>query len=237
MVVMSKSKKVKIICSNCGAEIEFTVYDSINARLNPELKQKLIDDTLYKVECSCGAKLKEIYSLLYHDPDKKFMVYGVHPDSLFKVVQTFDVMREKYPKEYDGYTLRAVSSPTDLREKVIILNAGLDDRVIEIYKRLDIEGINQMQPDANATKGYFYIENDKNIIEYNTSFYLSKEITSENYEFIKNFYVGEITASENSYIIDGDWANSVINDEIDFDEEGISDDLKELIKSVYEDEE
>ena len=233
---MSKQETLTIKCSNCGNEVKFIMYSSINARLNPELKDMLISDTLYKVECSkCGAKLKEIYSLLYHDPDKKIMIYGVPPDDVYRTINTFDMLLKEYPDTYLGYTLRVVSSPTDLREKVITLDAGLDDRVVEIYKYLDVNSINELHEDAKATRGYFYIQDGKNMIEFDTTYYINKEMSSENYEFLKKFYVNEINASKNNYIIDKDWAESVVLGDFESEEtEELSDDLKDIIKSIYE---
>ena len=144
-------------------------------------------------------------------------------------------MKEKNPDAYNGYTLRAVSSPTALREKVIILNAGLDDRVIELYKFLDVTSINELHAEANATKAYFYIEDGKNMLEFNSTYYINKEITSTNYEFIKEAYAEEILASENSYIIDDVWAENILLGDDDFEESTTLDDnLIEVIKEIYD---
>ncbi|MBO5713030.1 MAG: CpXC domain-containing protein [Clostridia bacterium] len=209
---MSKQKVIKFNCNVCNEPVEFISYGSINARQNPELKQKLIDDTLYKITCpKCGAKLKTIYPLLYHDPDKKFMVYGVPPDDLYKIINTFNVMKDKYPNAYEGYTLRVASNPTDFREKVIILNANLDDRVIEIYKALDVNSINALDENAKATRGYFFVDGDKNMIEFDATYYIKKELSADNYDYIKSFFATDIEGALNNYIVDVDWAKEIIS--------------------------
>ena len=221
-------------CGGCGNDVEFTYYDSINARQNPELKQKLLDGSLYEVSCPhCGAHLRETYSQLYHDPDKKFMVYGVHPDSFYKVVQTYDIMREKNPQMHKNYRLRIVSSPTRLREKVAVLNADLDDRVIEIYKYLDVESIKAVEPEANATKAYFYIEDGKNMLEFDTNYPLSKQISADNYDFIKSMYFEEIELSADNYIIDSEWAESIFNGEFDSGEV-VEPEIEPIDPSIYD---
>lgn len=227
-------RKEIIKCGGCGNDVEFTYYDSINSRQNPELKQKLLDGSLYEISCNrCGAKLRDTYSLLYHDPDKKFMVYGVHPDSIYKVVQTYDIMRENNPLIRDNYRLRIVPSPTRLREKVAILNADLDDRVIEIYKYLDVESIKAVEPEANATKAYFYIENGKNMLEFDTNYPLSKQISADNYDFIKSMYFEEIDLSAENYIIDSEWAESIFNGDFVGDDNYESE-IEPIDPSIYD---
>ena len=209
---MSKQKVIKFKCNNCGADVEFVSYTSINARNDANLKEKFLNDTLYSVTCeNCNAKLKTIYPLLYHDPDKKFMVYGVHPDSLYKIINSFDIMKQDYPDAYDGYTLRVCASPSDMREKVIILNADLDDRVMELYKALDVNAINALDENANATRGYFFVEDGKNIIEYNSTYYISKELSADNYDVIKSVFSKDIEEAKDNYIVDLDWANEVVS--------------------------
>ena len=44
---MSKVRKVKFNCPECGEEVEFDYYESVNVTLNPELKEKIVSGGIY----------------------------------------------------------------------------------------------------------------------------------------------------------------------------------------------
>ena len=72
---MSMINKVNIVCDECGKEFEVERYDSINADLDPELREKFIFDELYMFKCPhCGHMHFIPYPVLYHDMKHKFMV-------------------------------------------------------------------------------------------------------------------------------------------------------------------
>ena len=51
-------------------------YDAVNVTLNPEKKQKILNGNLVQFNCpSCGYQAEFLYPMLYHDQDKKFMVW------------------------------------------------------------------------------------------------------------------------------------------------------------------
>lgn len=63
---MSKVSVEKIKCPKCGKELQANIYDSINVNLNPELKDKLLNNELTNVHCDCGQSITLIYPILYH---------------------------------------------------------------------------------------------------------------------------------------------------------------------------
>ena len=131
---MSKVHKEKIICPKCQAEAEFEFWDSINVNLDPELREKIFDDSLFIFTCpKCGNKTCVPYSTLYHDMERNFMLF-------------FDFFP---PKDYDykpldipdapigldkSYTMRVVHGLWRLKEKILILEKGLNDIAIERMK-------------------------------------------------------------------------------------------------------
>ena len=44
---MSKVKTIKLTCPECGEEFEFDVYESVNVALDKDLKEKVIDGSLF----------------------------------------------------------------------------------------------------------------------------------------------------------------------------------------------
>ncbi len=108
------------------------IYRSINAADDPELKQKVMDGSLFVWECpDCGQMNLVKYECLYHDPEKKLMVWllpsGELPETEMTAIQN-------HTNAMGDYTLRRVSDVTGLMEKVLLVEEGLDDRVMEMCK-------------------------------------------------------------------------------------------------------
>lgn len=145
-------------CSSCHKETEITVRQSINTALDPELKAKVRDGSLFVWECPyCGARNLAKYETLYHDPDSKFMVWLLPGESRPpKAV-------EDAVKELEGYTLRLVREPGDLMEKVNIHDAGLEDSVMEMCKWVTQRELEAKYPDAaNAKLRFLRLEGADN---------------------------------------------------------------------------
>ena len=136
---MSKISEETIKCPKCGKESKFVMWSSINTVLNPEMKKKVLTGEIFKFKCNkCGCEARINYSSLYHQMEDRIMIYYVQDKEDYEsacnmfsgedMPEIFeDLMAEKY-------LYRIVTSPGELREKIIIFDNGLDDRVIEIAK-------------------------------------------------------------------------------------------------------
>ena len=123
-------------CSRCGGTHSVETYPSINTALDPTLKARVRDGSLFVWECPyCGTRNLLKYETLYHDPAERLMVWLLPGDALPPAAVADAV------KELDGYTLRLVREVGDLVEKVNIHAAGLDDVLVEMCKyvtRMDL---------------------------------------------------------------------------------------------------
>ena len=124
-----------ITCPHCQAEHDYKVIDHINIDRNPELRAKVQDLSCFRIKCpNCGETALAVHPCLYHDMSNQFMVW-LWPE------------QDKAPKaEFDplaGYRLRIVDSLNGFREKISILEHGLDDRTIEIMKLLLFSQLNR----------------------------------------------------------------------------------------------
>lgn len=64
---MSESRTEQIKCPRCHYDSPMTVWNSINADLDPELKEKLLDGELYHWKCEvCGLEIDVPFGTLYH---------------------------------------------------------------------------------------------------------------------------------------------------------------------------
>ena len=129
---MSKSHITEITCPKCHCKGEFEVWDSINADLHPDLRDKLFSNDLFLYTCPiCGAHIEICYGTLYHDMTHKFMLFFDYEKS-----EDFDYSPLQMPEGLgmEGYTFRVVFGLSHLKEKIVILEQGLDDLVIEHMK-------------------------------------------------------------------------------------------------------
>ena len=129
---MSLTAKAGAVCPKCGQTEEITVYRSINTADDPSLKEKVRNGSLFLWKCPhCGTVNLARYETLYHDPEKKLMLWMV-PDGKISEAQMQAITN--HTKAMGGYTLRLVRDMGELMEKVLIFDAGLDDLAVELCK-------------------------------------------------------------------------------------------------------
>lgn len=130
------SEKVTAVCAACGERHGIDVWNRINIGDNPELKSKVKDGSLFIWECPhCGKANLVQRQTLYHDPSDRLMIW-LMPDGIIPEAQekALEAQFDKISQTLDGYSLRRVTDVGTLIEKVNILDAGLDDCVIEMCK-------------------------------------------------------------------------------------------------------
>ena len=145
---MSVSLTEKIACRFCQHEQDFTLWQSVNATVDPELKDKLMSGELMTFTCqSCQQVAEVVWPLLYHDMERNLMVH-IRLDEQLPAGQA--PAPEPVEEFMEGLILRTVASRNELVEKVLIFEDGLDDRIIEIFK---IALRRQLEQDAQETEG------------------------------------------------------------------------------------
>ena len=116
-------------CSKCHRTTEIEVRQSINVALDPQLKARVKDGSLFLWECPCcGQRNLARYQTLYHDPEAKLMVWLLPGDA-----QPPQAVEDAV-KELEDYTLRRVRDVGELVEKVNLHDAGLEDTGLEMCK-------------------------------------------------------------------------------------------------------
>ena len=136
-----------VSCKNCNKQTEVELRQSINVALDPELKARVKDGSLFVWACPyCGQRNLALYQPLYHDPDAKLMVWLL-PGQAQPPKAVADAV-----KELEGYTLRIVREVGDLIEKVNLHDAGLDDTVLEMCKWVMRRELADKNPDAADAK-------------------------------------------------------------------------------------
>ena len=62
-------------CPECDYQNNVDVYESVKVTIDPDLKEKILDDSFRKFVCE-NCKFESIleYGFMYHDMDKKILI-------------------------------------------------------------------------------------------------------------------------------------------------------------------
>lgn len=155
---MSQTNIYPISCPKCGAGGDATLFDSINATENPELRDQLLANDINTVRCgSCQFTYRVDKPLLYNDPGHKVMIYLIPtPDDdqlegerLFRTHMA--QMTSAMPADMDLPQVHLVFSRTELVERIFLLEAGLQPRVMEYIKySIFAQKIDMLDPHENT---------------------------------------------------------------------------------------
>lgn len=144
---MSLVKQALARCSRCANEHEITIYKSINTAEDADMEARVLNGSLFMWTCpDCGCKNLVSYECLYHDPAQKRMLWLL-PRGKADTAEMEVIAR--HARSLGGYTLRICPDLGSLIEKILILNAGLNDVAIEICKFV-IRGEWAQQAQGNA---------------------------------------------------------------------------------------
>lgn len=143
---MSTEIAKDIICPQCGESQKYKLYASINAKENPELKQRVLDETLYDWRCRrCNYFAAMAYPFLYTDPDAGCVICVV-PAGSSNTAEPTDAVKD--------FTKRSVKNMAELKEKILIFDAGYDDVAVELVKNA-LCGIIKNTYKVNRVHAYF----------------------------------------------------------------------------------
>jgi hypothetical protein len=139
---MSISRTINISCPTCGTQQDVQLYDAINVETDPQLKDALMHNQLNRVNCvDCDASFRVDMPLLYNDPGNKILIHWVpegNDVTREQILEDFDrsmeEMNEMVPADIDLPRVRLVLSRVELVELIFIIEAGLNQRVVEYVK-------------------------------------------------------------------------------------------------------
>lgn len=140
------SETVTNPCPNCEAPLQFEAVSSMNPTRHPELRAAIMDRSLQRTACNCGASVRLEPTLSYLDPEQKqWIVARPYPDlgdwknkedeaqALFD--QALGSGAPAVAQEIGaGISPRVVFGWPALREKIYARELGLDEVVLECLK-------------------------------------------------------------------------------------------------------
>ena len=131
---MSKPDHTSLTCPNCNHQFRAILWLSVTAPLNPDLRTRVLDGTIFSHVCpECRVTIEVNCDFTYSDPKLKFMIILARPkdDKLPSFPTGFLEGTASLLKDSQ---LRLVTSYDQLREKIRIFEAGLNDHLIELLK-------------------------------------------------------------------------------------------------------
>ena len=121
-------------CPKCGHAHQLRKYSLINVTEKPDMKEHILKNHIFNFDCeNCDLVAPLTYETLYLDSKKKLAI----------CLSTEETDMEQFRKweEKKGMTLRVVDNINDLKEKIMIAENLLDDRVIELVKIAYLRGL------------------------------------------------------------------------------------------------
>ncbi|HMO05005.1 MAG TPA: CpXC domain-containing protein [Kiritimatiellia bacterium] len=138
---MSEKKPYTIKCPKCGEQQETQLFESINVRKEPELRDQLMANKINEVTCAaCGFAFRVDKPLLYIDQDHALMIYLI-PASEAQYDTGEDQFNEflrnmlgLLPVDFRAPEVQLVFNRVELVERIFLIEAGLNPRIIEYIK-------------------------------------------------------------------------------------------------------
>lgn len=133
-----------LACPQCGKVHKCKRYSVINVTEKPELKEDVLQNRLFVFHCdACGLTAPLTYESVYVDTKKQLLIY-LAPEM---TSNTQVAIRAWEPVNFK--TKRLVNNINDLKEKILIMDNMLDDRIIEFMKIENIQQLKKEMEDDN----------------------------------------------------------------------------------------
>ena len=206
---MTRWTEEEIPCPKCGQKKRIKKYQVINASEKPHLKEKILKNEVFFFQCeNCKLSAPLTYPSLYLDSKKRLAI------SLSPEIEGENKTSPGDLKEFSGYKKRIVDNINDLKEKIMIWENRLDDRVIELVK---IEYLRQLEKEMkdDTLMNILFDYSGHNM--YLMVFFAKKGIgriplVHDFYRQIETQYSGRLNKGEKSNFekIDMEWAGNLV---------------------------
>ena len=206
-----------VVCPMCGEMAKAEIYTSVNATTDRGLRDRVLDGSLFAWSCpSCGYSARLTYPILYNDMKNRFMVYLIPKIDRFRLCDS--ELEEKYAN-LRNITKRVAPDFNSFKEKIFILESGLDDMAVEltkvaisqtVSKKLDgervYEGYLSMYDRESNTMGFTYFTGEDRRPYVQTA---RLEIYGKSKDIVEQFAVKD-RKLKGFIKIDGEWAENIL---------------------------
>lgn len=134
-----------VACPSCAHEQTAKLAHGVHVSRAPEAREQILDRRFHRITCaSCGQRFVAKRPLVYTDMDRKHWVHVGMADERPRWPEIERVATRVFEGAFvgsplaaglrDGFKLRLVFGVEELREKLELWRAGLDDRIVECAK-------------------------------------------------------------------------------------------------------
>lgn len=142
---MSQHQSEIISCPYCKESTEVEIWSVIDTSTDPDMVESVITGDLFRVVCPhCGKEFKVSFYMTYLAMDRQFIVY--YNPLLREKRRANRVIRMYEENDLQEYKYRFVFDPESLCEKARLIDARLDDRVVEAMKIILVKAIEETNP-------------------------------------------------------------------------------------------
>ena len=125
-----------ITCPHCRQNSPFVYHPFVDSVDHPDLKAQCMTGEIFAFTCQhCGKRARIGYPLVYHDGAARTLILAFPERDIAEARKLLEALADKGNVDLAGYSLRVAAQPPILAEKIFLLDQGLDDRIIELYKR------------------------------------------------------------------------------------------------------
>lgn len=148
-------------CPECGATSRFGAYRFIDATSDPELKQRVLDDSLFGWKCpECGYACRVYYDTILHDAAGSYVIALESEQKQRSLAIPAHVAALP-----NRDRLRLVKGGPEFKEKIRVFDAGIDDRALEGFKCFLI-GTLEVVGDAEEPDAFLFDALDEDQIRF-----------------------------------------------------------------------
>jgi hypothetical protein len=134
----------EIACPKCSEQQQARISQSIDAELQPELREALLANRLNICECvHCGYKFRIDAPIFYRDPELGYAILcipGRPGADNFEIDDEMEsqvrALQTQMPPEREHEPIQLVKSYAALIEQIFIQEAHMDPRIVEYIKYL-----------------------------------------------------------------------------------------------------
>ena len=149
---MSRQVNKEVVCPECDHRNKSRLWTGMNVTIDKELRDLVLSERLFDWRCDkCGFTAQLVYPCLYHDMARNFMVYLI-PDLNDARLEDPGV-NVQFP-ELAPQRRRVVATLNELKEKVLVFEARLDDMATELTK-LAMVNVVERKYNRPVELGYF----------------------------------------------------------------------------------
>jgi len=186
---MSEKQPYKIKCPKCGESQEVLLFESLNIKKEPELRDLLMANKVNEVICgSCEFSFRVDKPLLYIDPDHQMMIYLIPAGEAQYDTgedQFNDFIRNMLgllPVDFRAPEVQLVFSRVELVERIFMVEAGLNPRIIEYIKhKIYSQNGRRIPPETKAILFNVQDSNEENLC------FVVQDISSRKFEAVLQY--------------------------------------------------